>query len=133
MLLCLGFPELFVGWVLKCVTTVLYSILVNGEPSSPFKDRKGLRQGDPMCPYLLSFSMEYLSRRLALLKDNKTFGFHPKCKRTNIVSILYADDLIIFCKGEVSSLQLVKKEMEEFSWLLVYVIMPINQQSTLLV
>lgn len=38
------FPEIWVNWIMQCVTTVSYSILVNGEPSPPFKPMCGLRQ-----------------------------------------------------------------------------------------
>nr|XP_009757838.1 PREDICTED: uncharacterized protein LOC104210596 [Nicotiana sylvestris] len=44
----IGFPERFIAWVMKCVKTVNYTIMVNGEPTDPFNAEKGLRQGDPM-------------------------------------------------------------------------------------
>lgn len=43
MLIGLGFPILFVGWVMKCISTVSYSVLVNGSLMPPFKARRGLR------------------------------------------------------------------------------------------
>ncbi|XP_048503107.1 uncharacterized protein LOC125498852 [Beta vulgaris subsp. vulgaris] len=39
----LGFPRLFVGWIMECVRSVSYAILVNGTPSMPFKAKKGIR------------------------------------------------------------------------------------------
>nr|XP_016449921.1 PREDICTED: uncharacterized protein LOC107774789 [Nicotiana tabacum] len=47
----IGFPERFIAWVMKCVKTVNYTIMVNGEPTDPFNAEKGLRQGDPMSPF----------------------------------------------------------------------------------
>lgn len=44
----MGFPAQFMAWVMGCVTSVSYSILVNGQPTMPFGAKKGLRQGDPM-------------------------------------------------------------------------------------
>ncbi|XP_056688153.1 uncharacterized protein [Spinacia oleracea] len=52
----LGFPECFVGWIMSCITTVSYSILINGTPTYPFKEKKGLRQGDPMSPFLFALA-----------------------------------------------------------------------------
>lgn len=41
----LGFPAMFVRWVLACISTVSYTIMVNGSPTVPFRAKKGLRQG----------------------------------------------------------------------------------------
>lgn len=43
-----GFPQQFVGWIEECVTTVSYSVGINGAMYGFFKGRRGLRQGDPL-------------------------------------------------------------------------------------
>lgn len=74
----LGFPMQFVRWIMACVKTVNYSVLINGAPSKPFSAKKGLRQGDPVSPFLFAIGMEYLSRCLAELQANPDFNYHPK-------------------------------------------------------
>ncbi|XP_056689712.1 uncharacterized protein [Spinacia oleracea] len=51
MLSELGFPAKFVNWVMQCLYSVSYSILINGCPTKPIPAKKGLRQGDPISPY----------------------------------------------------------------------------------
>lgn len=73
MLRLLGFPEIFSNWITNCMTTVTYSVVVNGRSIAPFSAKKGLRQVDPMSPFLFVLAMEYLSRMLKTLKTTSVF------------------------------------------------------------
>ena len=90
----LGFPELFTHWVMQCVKTVNYTIVVNGQNTQRFDAAKGLRQGDPMSPFLFTIAMEYFSRLLKGRKDEKNFKYHPKCSKLDITHLCFADDLL---------------------------------------
>lgn len=62
-----GFPTQFVGWLMTCLTTVTYEICLNGQVIEHFPGKKGLRQGEPVTPYLFVLAMEYLSRIMKTL------------------------------------------------------------------
>lgn len=111
----LGFPMKFMAWIMECVKTVNYSIVVNGEFTEPFDAAKGLRQGDPISPFLFAIAMEYLSRSLCALKLNKNFKFHPKCAKLNITHLCFADDLLLFARGDLESISTMNKCFQQFS------------------
>ncbi|XP_062109607.1 uncharacterized protein LOC133821148 [Humulus lupulus] len=59
--------------------------------------------------------MEYLTRRLQLATRDSSFRHHPMCKSLNLLNLCFADDLLLFCKGTMASVQVLKKALEEFS------------------
>lgn len=48
----LGFNGTWINWIMQCITTVSYSYLVNGSVNGNVKHHRGIRQGDPMSPYI---------------------------------------------------------------------------------
>ena len=57
----LGFGSRWVRWIKWCISTASFSVLFNGSPAGFFPSSKGLRQGDPLSPYLFVIGMEVLS------------------------------------------------------------------------
>ena len=68
----MGFGAKWISWIQWCIGTVSFSVLINGTPSRFFQSSQGLRQGDPLSPYLFVIVMEALS---CLLKRVKKRGF----------------------------------------------------------
>lgn len=88
-----------------------FHLHLNGQFHGVLEGRRGLRQGDPLSPLLFVLSMDYLSRLLKVVKDNPKYKFHPNCKKLGITHLLSADDLILFSKVDLESLQLLMEAL----------------------
>lgn len=110
----LNFPERFCGWIRECISTPSYSIALNGKVREFFPGMQGLRQGDPLSPYLIVLCIEYLSRLMKARLRNSEFNYHPKCRLHQITHLAFADDLMVMARGDSISVQLLANILEEF-------------------
>jgi hypothetical protein len=110
-----GLPNQFIQWIMLGVTSVSYKFNIHGRHTGFMKARRGLRQGDPISPLLFVIVMEYLHRILQQLTKVPNFNFHSKCEHLNIINLSFADDLLIFTRGDVISVELVMAKLQTFS------------------
>ena len=87
-------------WLKTCVTTVHFSVLVNGSPTGFFDSSRGLRQGDPLFFLLFLLIMEVLSRILKKIEEGgliQGFRVGPiNSTGIHISHLLFVDDTILF-------------------------------------
>ena len=98
----MGFHDKWISLMMMCVTTMTYSVLINGEPKGIISPSRGLRQRDPISPYLFLLCAEGLT---AMLKKEEAAG-HLKgivvCRGALRIShLLFANDSIVFCRATV--------------------------------
>lgn len=108
MLERMGFGEKWRKWILFCISSVKFSVLVNGKPSGFISILRGLRQGNPLAPFLFIIVMEALSRLLdKAVMGGYIRGFDIGRHRdleVTVSHLLFADDTLIFCDAEASQL-----------------------------
>lgn len=91
----------FIDWIMRCITSASFSVLVNGSASHLFHVERGLRQGCPLSLLLFLIIMEGLSRLTAFAKrDGRLYGLkiYDQCFLTHL---LFVDDVLIFLNGSI--------------------------------
>lgn len=97
------------------VSTISYKFNIGGEYTRIMKAKMGLRQEDPISPFIFVVVMEYLHRSLHKLSKITDFNFYAKCEKLQIINVSLADDLLLFARGDTKSIDLLMKKTFEFS------------------
>lgn len=115
MLKGLKFPEMIIQRIMECISTPRFSIMINGSPYGYFASQRGLRQGDPVSPYLFVLAMEYFSKLLKNLHSVQNFRFHAHCKELKLAHLCFADDIMLFCRDDINSPIILKEFIDKFA------------------
>jgi hypothetical protein len=96
VLVKLGFHSQWIRWVMACVTTVRYTVRFNGNMLDSFTPSRGIRQGDPLSPYLFLFVADGLSCLIRKEIENNALCELHICRRAPSIShLLFADDSLL--------------------------------------
>lgn len=114
-LLAAKLPNSWVEWIMKCVTGPSMTLLWNGEKTTAFTPSRGLRQGDPLSPYLFVLCMERMCHLIDVSIATK--DWKPICLSRGgpqLSHICFADDLILFAEASIPQIHIIRKVLEEF-------------------
>nr|GEV32393.1 RNA-directed DNA polymerase, eukaryota [Tanacetum cinerariifolium] len=89
-----GFGEKWRKWIQRCLLSSRGSILINGSPTEEFLFGKGLKQGDPLSPFLFILIMESLHLSFQRVMDVGLFRGIKVHDMVNISHLFYADDVV---------------------------------------
>ena len=113
----MSFGDTWVSWIEWCISTATFSVLVNGSPAGFFGSSRGLRQGDPLLPYLFVLGMEALSLMIDKAAEGGFISGYMFKGRDNTVKqithLLFADDTLVFCKD-------TEDQMTHLYWILAW-------------
>ena len=108
----MGFGEKWCSWIRTCISTVQFSMLVNGSPANFFGSSRGLRQGDLLSPMLFLVMMEVFSRMVKRMEGARLLGgFRVDGRRGReecVSHLLFAEDTILFCEAAVEQILYVR-------------------------
>ncbi|XP_019450653.1 PREDICTED: uncharacterized protein LOC109352923 [Lupinus angustifolius] len=111
-----GFDSKFIAWINTILGSAKLSIAVNGQNHGFFSCKRGVRQGDPLSPLLFCLAEDVLSRGLARLHaEGKIHSISGLGNISTPSHVLYADDILIFCKGIKRNILALKKLIDTYA------------------
>nr|GFA57198.1 RNA-directed DNA polymerase, eukaryota [Tanacetum cinerariifolium]GFA72442.1 RNA-directed DNA polymerase, eukaryota [Tanacetum cinerariifolium] len=93
-----GFGDKWRGWIIGCLKSAKGFVLVNGSPTSEFQFHRGLKQGDPLSPFLFILIMESLHLSFKKVMNAGLFTGISLDNSLTISNLFYADDAIFVGK-----------------------------------
>nr|XP_023924674.1 uncharacterized protein LOC112036081 [Quercus suber] len=112
----LGFPGHWIRLVMACVSSPSFSILINGKPFGNITPSRGLRQGDPLSPYLFLLCAEVFTSLLAKAELEGMIHGVAICRGAPMIShLLFADDSWLFCKASQKEVQVINELLQTYA------------------
>ncbi|KAL5563120.1 hypothetical protein UlMin_032867 [Ulmus minor] len=118
VLTAFGFHPTWIRWVLLCCSTTSMTLMLNGAAFQSFRPKRGLRQGDPISPYMLILCMEVLSRLInQKVSSGLVAGFKLDRHTPALHHLFFADDIFLMGKCTVNEAFYFKDCLDTFcSW-----------------
>ena len=110
-----GFSKNFTNLIYQCLSSVQFSLLLNGGQCPSFNPSHGHHQGDPLSPYLFILGSEVLMRIINIeVADGNILGVKVSSMAPLISKLCYVDDIILFCKAKASKMVSLKSCLEKY-------------------
>ncbi|XP_061346042.1 uncharacterized protein LOC133291745 [Gastrolobium bilobum] len=112
----LKLPGDMVGAIMGCVTSHVLEVLWNAVRNLNFQSQRGIRQGDPISPYLFVLCMEKLTHLIMDEVEVKNWQPIRAGKSEPPIShLMFADDIILFAEASLSQLNCIAHFLQKFS------------------
>ena len=115
VLIKMGFQNRLVHLMMACITTALYSVLINGQPYRHITPTRGLRQGNPLSPYLFLMCTEGLHGLINKAAIDGSIRGVSLCRNgPKLTHLLFADDSLIFYRAKEEECQTLLEVLAKY-------------------
>ena len=112
----MGFDEKWINLIMLCVTIVSYSVLVNGEPKGMIHPTRGIRQDDPLSPFLFLLCTEGLNDLINNAAANGDIKGYSLCRNDpSLTHLLFADNSLLFCRATIQECQKILDILDTYA------------------
>ena len=102
--------------MMGCVTTPSFSILINGKEYGNIWPSRGIRQGDPLSPYMFLLCVEGFTSLLEKAELDGHIRGAFICRRApRISNLMFADDSIIFCRATSGEVGVINEVLQTYA------------------
>ena len=98
MLLKNGFSHKWRNWIKSCISSVQYSIMINEKSRGKIQSTRGIRQGDPISPFIFVIIMDYFGSLLNFLKTQQKIKGVRINEGQSLTHLLFADEILLFIR-----------------------------------
>ena len=110
----MGFAGNFITWVMTSLSSVSFSLLINGVATTFFKAGGGLRQGFPLAPLLFLVMVEGLGRAILFAEAHETYHGLSFGNDIVLTHVLFVDDIVMVNDGSEQSLSTLYEILVHF-------------------
>ncbi|XP_057760238.1 uncharacterized protein LOC130980595 [Arachis stenosperma] len=111
----MGFGQRWKSWIMECVSMSSMSVLINGLPSKPFKIERGLRQRDPLSPFLFVLVTDDLHRMFGkAARNGRISPLLVDRDHVELSHLQFANDTVLFCPPEEETIKNYKRLLRCF-------------------
>lgn len=109
-----GFPRKWIKWIELLLTTASSRVIINGESSTYFQHKRGLRQGDPLSPMSFIIAVDVMQKMLSRVNDTLHIPISAKLIHP-IMAMQYADDTAVIAHVDLPTMITLKLVLRLFS------------------
>ena len=115
MLIRFNLPRKLIDLIMSYISLVSTSLLFNGGALEPFLPTRGIRQGDPLSPYIFIMCMDYLGQLIQEMCEDKSWIPVKASQRGSAFShLFFTDDLVLFAKANMENCLVIREVLDEF-------------------
>ena len=110
-----GFPANIINLIMSCISSTSTVVLFNGSKLDSFQPTRGIRQGDPISPYIFLLCIEFLGAQINSMCENKRWDTIKASKNGPSFShVFFVDDFMLFAKANTKNNEAIMEVLDNF-------------------